>query len=101
MSVTQSQVKHIAGLATIPVSEEETQKLTQAFNETLAVVDQLKQVDVSTTKTTHQVTGLHNVLREDVVREDLSFTQAEALANAKVTHQGYFVVPYVLSNKDN
>jgi Asp-tRNA(Asn)/Glu-tRNA(Gln) amidotransferase C subunit len=35
------------------------------------------------------------------VREDLSFTQAEALANAIVTHQGYFVVPYVLSNKDN
>lgn len=101
MSVTQNQVKHVAKLATIPISEEENYKLTQAFNETLAVVDQLKQVDVSGVNTTHQVTGFSNVLREDIVREDLSFTQAEALANAKHTHQGYFVVPYVLSNKDN
>lgn len=101
MSVNNTQVKHIAQLANIPISEEESNKLAQDFSETLQVVDQLKKADVSQVEITHQVTGFKNVLREDVVKEEQSFTQQEALANAKKTYQGYFVVPYVLHNKDN
>ncbi len=101
MSVNNTQVKHIAQLANIPISEEESNKLAQDFSETLQVVDQLKKADVSKTEITHQVTGFKNVLREDIVKEEQSFTQQEALANAKKTYQGYFVVPYVLHNKDN
>jgi len=101
MSVNNTQVKHIAQLANIPISEEESNKLAQDFSETLQVVDQLKKADVSKVEITHQVTGFKNVLREDIVKEEQSFTQQEALANAKKTYQGYFVVPYVLHNKDN
>lgn len=101
MSVNNTQVKHIAQLANIPISEEESNKLAQDFSETLQVVDQLKKADVSTVEITHQVTGFKNVFREDIVKEEQSFTQKEALANAKKTYQGYFVVPYVLQNKDN
>ena len=101
MSVNNTQVKHIAQLANIPISEEESNKLAQDFSETLQVVDQLKKADVSQVEITHQITGFKNVLREDVVKEKQSFTQQEALANAKKTYQGYFVVPYVLHNKDN
>lgn len=101
MSVNNTQVKHIAKLANIPISEEESQTLAKAFSETLEVVDNLKKADVSQVKTTHQVTGFKNVLREDIAKEENSFSQKEALANAKVTYKGYFVVPYVLQNKDN
>ncbi len=101
MSVNDSQVKHIASLANIPVTQEESEKIAKAFTDTLVVVDQLKKAGAADTPTTHQVTGLKNVWREDVVKEEYSFSQKEALANAKVTHQGYFVVPYVLQNKDN
>lgn len=101
MSVNNTQVKHIAKLANIPISEEESQKLAQAFTETLAVVDELKQADTDQVAITHQVTGFKNILREDVAKENESFTQKEALANAKVTYKGFFVVPYVLHNKDN
>lgn len=101
MSVNNTQVKHIAQLANIPISEEESNKLAQDFSETLQVVDQLKKADVSQVEITHQITGFKNVLREDVVKEEQSFTQQEALVNAKKTYQGYFIVPYVLHNKDN
>ncbi len=101
MSVNNTQVKHIAQLANIPISEEESNKLAQDFSETLQVVDQLKKADVSKVEITHQVTGFKNVFREDVAKEDQSFTQKEALANAHKTYKGYFVVPYVLQNKDN
>lgn len=101
MSVNDSQVKHIAKLANIPITQAESEKLATAFTETLVVVDKLKKAGASKTSPTYQVTGFKNVLREDVVKAENSFTQEEALANAKVTYQGYFVVPYVLQNKDN
>jgi len=101
MSVNNTQVKHIAQLANIPVGEEESIKLADDFSETLQVVDQLKKASVSKVEITHQVTGFKNVFREDVVKEEQSFSQKEALANAHKTHNGYFVVPYVLHNKDN
>lgn len=101
MSVNDSQVKHIAKLANIPITQAESEKLAHAFTETLIVVDKLKKAGASKASPTYQVTGFKNVLREDIVKEENSFTQEEALANAKVTYQGYFVVPYVLQNKDN
>lgn len=101
MSVNNTQVKHIAQLANIPITEEESLQLADDFTETLQVVDQLKKANVSKVEITHQVTGFKNVLREDVVKEEQSFSQKEALANAHKTHDGYFVVPYVLHNKDN
>lgn len=99
--VSPTLVQHIADLATIPVSQQETEKLAAAFSETLDVVDQLRTVDTSTTAITSQVTGFTNVWRDDTVTANLSFTQQQALANASQTHQGYFVVPGVLKNKDS
>lgn len=93
---TTTQVTHIAQLANIPVSEAEATKLAAAFNETLEVVNKLKELDTSQVPTTHQVTGLENVARDDVVETDIMFSQEEALANASKTHQGYFVVPQVI-----
>lgn len=101
MSVNNTQVKHIAQLANIPVTEEESVKLAEAFTETLIVVDRLKKAGANKTATTHQVTGFKNILRDDIVKPEQSFTQEEALANAKSTYNGFFVVPYVLQNKDN
>lgn len=99
--VSAQTAQHVAKLANIPISEAESQKLAQAFAETLDVVDQLKTADVSQVETTHQVTGLKNVTREDVVNQEASFTQEEALANAAQSTNGYFVVSQVLQQEDN
>jgi aspartyl/glutamyl-tRNA(Asn/Gln) amidotransferase C subunit len=76
---------------------EEEQKLEKAFEETLAVVEKLQTVDVGSVEPTFQVTGLENVTREDVVDEQRMFTQEQALANARAQHDGFFVVPQVIS----
>jgi aspartyl-tRNA(Asn)/glutamyl-tRNA(Gln) amidotransferase subunit C len=99
-TITSSQVKHIAQLANIPVTLDEENKLAQAFNETLDVVDDLKTVDVKNVEPTHQVTGLENISREDRVTEETIFSQQQALANAQKTFQGYFMVPRVIDEKD-
>lgn len=95
-TLSTTQVAHIAKLANIPVTDAEAAKLAQAFNETLEVVNQLKEVDTANVPTTHQVTGFENVTRDDVVNQENMLTQEEALANAVRKHQGYFVVPQVI-----
>jgi aspartyl-tRNA(Asn)/glutamyl-tRNA(Gln) amidotransferase subunit C len=100
-NIDQKLVKHVAQLAHIPISDAESQQLAKDFSQTLSVVDQLKAADVSRVETTHQVTGFKNITREDKVDESLSFTQAEALANAPNSKDGFFLVPQVLSSEDN
>lgn len=99
-TVTPQTVAHIAQLAHIPVSAEEQKNFSGAFEETLGIVDKLSQLNVSQVPTTHQVTGLENVWREDIVDNHTQFTQQEALANGAQTHNGYFVVERILEEKD-
>lgn len=94
--ITTTQVSHIADLANIPVTQAEASELAAGFDQTLETIKDLQSVDVSGVEPTHQVTGLENVLREDIVDDSRTFTQEEALANAKQTHQGFFVVPRVI-----
>ncbi len=94
--ISTAQVKHIAALANIPITESEEAQLAAAFSETLATVSELMSVKVEGVEPTHQVTGLQNVWREDEVDQKSMLTQEEALANAKNTHQGYFVVERII-----
>lgn len=98
-TITPTLVKHIAQLAAIPLSQEEIAPIATAFEETLDVVANLESVDTTTTEPTHQVTGLENVLREDVVDDTHTFTQAQALANAQHTHEGFIVVPRIIDQE--
>jgi len=94
--ITSDDVSHIALLANIPVTDEEKKTLADGFTKTMQVVDQLGQADTNTIEPTHQVTGLTNVMREDVVDEKRMFSQSDALRNGKRTYNGFFVVKQVL-----
>lgn len=96
---TTDDVKHIAKLANIPVTEAEAAKLSEEFSTTIVVVDKLQKLDVTDVPAIH-MTGLSNVLRDDVVDETRMFSQKQALANAKLTHDGYFVVDQIIEQDD-
>lgn len=98
--VSTKQVDHIAHLAHIPISADEAVALSSSFDETLGVIENLSSVDVSKLEPTHQVTGLTNVLREDIVTPERMFSQKEALKNASSTHEGYFMVAKILNNDE-
>ncbi|HYD35598.1 MAG TPA: Asp-tRNA(Asn)/Glu-tRNA(Gln) amidotransferase subunit GatC [Vitreimonas sp.] len=98
--ITKQQVQHVAQLANIPLSDEEAANFAKAFDETLDVIDELKAVDVTGVEPTSQVTGLENVFRDDVVNNETMFSQTQALANAKQTHDGFIVVPQVIDQGD-
>ncbi len=99
-AISPTLVAHVAQLAHLPIQDAQVVVLVREFNETLDVIENLHEVDVSTTEPTHQVTGLENAWRDDVVDEERMFTQDEALANAPKKHDGFFVVPRILHNQD-
>jgi aspartyl-tRNA(Asn)/glutamyl-tRNA(Gln) amidotransferase subunit C len=87
-------VPHVAKLANLELSSEETKELGRQLEKTLDHVDRLKEIDTTHVEGTNEVTSLKNVFREDEVVPSLS--QAKALLNAKQTYNGFFVVPVIL-----
>ena len=87
-------VSHIAHLANLSISSEQTEKFKEQLSSILEYFGKLKNVDTTGVELTSQVTGLTNVFRDDVVEKSLS--QEEALSNAKEKYEGYFMVDAVL-----
>ncbi len=94
--ITSDDVSHIAGLAHIPVTNEEKKKLAVGFTQTICVVNELFIVDVTGIEPMYQVTGIVNAFREDVINEARMFTQKQALSNASNAHNGFFVVSQII-----
>lgn len=90
-------VKHIAKLANLPLKEDELAKFEKQLADILQYVEQLQKVDTENVIPTSQVTGLENVLREDIAGPSLS--QEDALKNAKNKHNGLFQVKGILENQ--
>lgn len=97
MQFSSSQVASVATLAAIPISDQEASALASGFTTTMAVVEELGKIDTTTVTPTSQVTGLENVLRDDVIDTNRQFSQEQALANAAHTHDGYFVVDQLIA----
>ncbi|OGG15752.1 hypothetical protein A3D77_04760 [Candidatus Gottesmanbacteria bacterium RIFCSPHIGHO2_02_FULL_39_11] len=89
-------VKKIAVLANIPLTDEEARKLAGELTQTLHFIEKIKKIDTKDIKPTSHVTGLSNVYRDDQISPSL--TQKEALSQAKSTYKGYFKVPAVLKD---
>lgn len=93
--LTIDEVKHVAKLANLPLSDEEIILFIIQLSAILAFVSKLQKIDTKNVKETSQVTGLENVFREDEIDNERLLTQEEALANAKETHNGFFKVPKI------
>ena len=91
--LTNEEVKHIAGLANIKLSEVEVEKFVGQLSETISFIEKLNELDTKNVSPTSQTTGLKNIFRKDEVRPSL--TQEEALSGTKNTHRGYFVTKSV------
>lgn len=68
MSLSPDQVRHIAQLARLQLSDDEVKKFATQLTDILQYVDILGEADVANVEPTAQVTGLMNVMRDDVIR---------------------------------
>lgn len=58
-------IEHIAKLARLEITKKEKIQYAEQLSVVFDYVEMLREVDVSTTAETNQVTGLEDVLRED------------------------------------
>lgn len=98
-SITAQTVAHVAQLANLPLSNQEQEAFTPAFQSTLEEIQKLLTVDVSHVAPTHQTTGMTNVWRQDVVQEERILTQEEVLTQAPHSWEGFVVVDRVLEEQ--
>ncbi|OGM21514.1 hypothetical protein A2714_00140 [Candidatus Woesebacteria bacterium RIFCSPHIGHO2_01_FULL_38_9] len=89
----------IAELSKLEIDKNEGGYLTEQFNETLTVIDQLEDPRTENVIETSQVTGLKNVFRNDSIDKKRILSQKEALSNAKKFHEGFFVAKAVFDEK--
>ena len=90
-------VKKIAKLANLPLTDEEEEKLGEQLSQTLDYIDQLNKVDTSTMEPTYNVSGLSGVIREDETAECLN--QEDAILNTKKKKNGYFVTKGIFDDE--
>jgi aspartyl-tRNA(Asn)/glutamyl-tRNA(Gln) amidotransferase subunit C len=94
MSVSPEQVRHIAKLARIAMSEEELERLVPELNNILGWVEQLAEVDTDGVEPLATVIDLKLRLRDDVVTD--GGIRDKILANAPLAEHGFFAVPKVI-----
>jgi aspartyl-tRNA(Asn)/glutamyl-tRNA(Gln) amidotransferase subunit C len=94
MSAPEFDVRYVATLARLKLTDEETRTFQNQLGDVLAFVEKLKKVDVEGVEPTAHTSDVFNVFREDEVRPGL--TTAQALANAPRKANDLFVVTKVV-----
>ena len=94
MPVSPEQVRHIAKLARIAITDEQIERLAPELNNILGWVEQLGEVNTDGVEPLTAVIDLKLRLREDVVND--GNIRDAILANAPDAQHGFFAVPKVI-----
>lgn len=97
MKLTEQEVRHVAELANLALSDTEIARMAKDLDSILTYIDALNELDTSAVEPMAQVlydAGETATLRED--RERPTLGNAEAIRNAPLAGSGYFKVPKVI-----
>jgi aspartyl-tRNA(Asn)/glutamyl-tRNA(Gln) amidotransferase subunit C len=94
MSVSKDQVRHIAKLARIAMSDEEIERLVPELNGIIGWVEQLGEVNTDGVEPLTAVIDQKLRLRDDAVTD--GDCRDAVLANAPEAQHGFFAVPKVI-----
>lgn len=97
MKLSEDQVRYVAGLANLTLTEDEIHKYAHEMSDILTHIEKLNELSTDGVEPMAQVlyeSGETATLREDAVIPPL--TNAEALSSAPLSGQGYFKVPKVI-----
>jgi len=63
--ISKDEVKHIASLARIGLTDKEVDKFSHDLSSILDFIEQLKEVDIANVEAIGHITGMENITRED------------------------------------
>ena len=94
MSVSKSDVAHLAALSSISLGDDELDSLTVDIENIVGYIEQLQELDTTGVEPTYQLTGLSNVWHDDEIQPQLPREELLALAPSSLNNQ--VKVPKVL-----
>ena len=94
MKISNEEVKHIAKLAKLSLSDDEVEKFSTELGQIAEFVNQLNEVDISGIEPTAHVVDKKNVFRKDEMKD--SFPREQILKNAPSKEAGCISVPRVV-----
>jgi len=94
--ISLEEVKKIAELARIEVSPEEAEKFSGELSDVLGYIDQLSEVDTKSVEPISQITGLVNVVREDISEDFDEEMRRELVERARDKKEDYIKVKSVM-----
>ncbi len=94
MTITKEEVLHVAKLAKLTLSEDETEKLRSDMENIIEFANTLNELDTEKVVPTAHARPMCNAFREDEVKP--SYARDEILKNAPMSEDGGFAVPKVV-----
>jgi len=98
MVINDEILNKIAELASLKIDDSEREQLKNDMTAVLDWVEKLNEIDTSTIEPITHMTKEKNRVRKDVDSQNLPVS--EAIKNAKVKSDNYFVVPKVIKKEN-
>jgi aspartyl-tRNA(Asn)/glutamyl-tRNA(Gln) amidotransferase subunit C len=98
MSISEADVRHVALLARLALSDEQVTRLQAEINSVLGYIEQMQALDLEGVEPTSHSIPLRNATRPDAVRPGLS--RDLALLNAPEAEDGAFVIPRIVGAEE-
>ncbi len=94
MKISKKDVEHVASLARLQFSEEETALFTHQLNSILEYFEKLQNVDTTDVAPSFHAVDVRNAFRDDIPGDSLPVQ--ESLKNAPEPVQSFFKVPKII-----
>ena len=92
-------VRHVAKLARLHMTDPELARFTQQLGTILHYVNKISELDVTSVEPMAHALPIHNVLRDDVVGEPLPLEKV--LQNAPERDGDFFAVPKIIGGDED
>lgn len=99
MSLSEQDVRHVAMLARLGLTDAEIETMRLDLNSILGYIDDIQRLDLASVPPMAHAINVVNVTRPDVARP--SFPQEVAIANAPASENGAFVIPQIVGGGDD
>jgi aspartyl-tRNA(Asn)/glutamyl-tRNA(Gln) amidotransferase subunit C len=98
MSLSEQDVRHVAMLARLALTDEEVEAMRADLNSILGHIDEIQRLDLGDVAPMAHAIKVVNVTRPDVVTP--SFSQEVAVMNAPQAEGGAFLIPQIVGGGD-
>ncbi|OGK19499.1 hypothetical protein A3G67_04185 [Candidatus Roizmanbacteria bacterium RIFCSPLOWO2_12_FULL_40_12] len=97
-TLANEEIKHLAKLSALDLTDEEIEKYGDQLSETLDYVENLNELKTATVKEAHSVTESKDVFFEDGAENKRSLKEEIVFRNSKKTKNSQFVVDRILKS---